>query len=156
MISLSDIVRDAQLGTKFEGDLTIHLHDESDDEQNVPSMQRSENWQPMGRLARGGYGDVWLQRCVPGARKQRDLRTVKIVPRSGLGSKRDNDAYALDAIATLSRKRKREQNVLMKSRPPAGDWWIKFSDFSISKCIEESAVHSNIKGVLPYDPLHVN
>ena len=34
-------------------------------------------------------------------------------------------------------------NLLIKSRPPSGEWWVKITDFGISKEIKESGAFSN-------------
>jgi serine/threonine protein kinase len=40
--------------------------------------------------------------------------------------------------------------VLIKSQPPKGKWWVKISDFGISKRIEGSKAQSTVKGTLQY------
>ncbi|KAK1236934.1 hypothetical protein MKX08_007882 [Trichoderma sp. CBMAI-0020] len=42
------------------------------------------------------------------------------------------------------------KNVLIKSQPPRGKWWVKISDFGISKRIEESKAQSTVKGTIQY------
>lgn len=42
------------------------------------------------------------------------------------------------------------KNVLIKSQPPKGKWWVKISDFGISKRIEGSKAQSTVKGTLQY------
>ncbi|PNP39232.1 hypothetical protein TGAMA5MH_08909 [Trichoderma gamsii] len=42
-------------------------------------------------------------------------------------------------------------NVLIRSQPPMNNWWVKISDFGISKRVEGSIkVVSSIKGTIPY------
>jgi len=46
---------------------------------------------------------------------------------------------------------RRPQNVLIKSQPPQSGWWVKLSDFGISKRIEGAMeMLSTVKGTPPY------
>lgn len=43
------------------------------------------------------------------------------------------------------------KNILIRSHPPTSKWWVKISDFGISKRVEGSIkVVSSIKGTIPY------
>lgn len=43
------------------------------------------------------------------------------------------------------------KNMLIRSQPPTSKWWVKISDFGISKRVEGSIkVVSSIKGTMPY------
>lgn len=99
-----DLVRDTRLSTTIQGDVTIHHHEDSDDENNARSTWRDERWKVTVRLGHGGCGSVWLQECVEGKRGI-DRRAVKVIPRMNLKDKRDNYMAELEAIAKFSQKR---------------------------------------------------
>ncbi len=106
MASLSERVRDNRLETSFEGKLTIHHYDDSDEEERR-SDQRSECWEETQLLGRGGFGEVLLQRCVEGKRIA-ELCAVKRIERSisrRHGAKEFDFAAELEAIARFSHRR---------------------------------------------------
>ncbi|KAK2611432.1 hypothetical protein N8I77_004771 [Diaporthe amygdali] len=215
-----DLVRDTKLDTVFDGPFTVHNYDDSDDENNSRSTHRSEYWESKDRLAQGGFGEVWLQKCEQGQRgPSPDLRAVKVIQRSSFGNKNLDYINELEAIAKFSQKRYskcfvkllgwyedpkrlfiameyfdlgdlqkymssndpmpegdaqevvyqilhglyfmhregfahrdvKPANILIKAQPPKSKWWVKLSDFGISKRIEEATyVPSTIKGTPPY------
>ncbi|UKZ68929.1 uncharacterized protein TrAtP1_009947 [Trichoderma atroviride] len=219
MLRWPDLVRDTRLSTKIEDDVTIHHHEDSDDENNARSTWREERWKATVRLGYGGCGSVWLQECVDGKRGI-DRRAVKVIPRMKLKDKKDNYVSELEAIAKFSQKRYskcfvkflgwydddasnlyiameyfplgdlqkymdkpglideadvreisfqvleglsymhregfahrdiKPDNVLIRSQPPTSKWWVKISDFGISKRVEgPNKVVSSIKGTIPY------
>lgn len=99
-----DLVRDSRLSARIEGDITVHQHEDSDDENNSRSTWREERWKTTVRLGHGGYGSVWLQECVEGKRGI-DRRAVKIIPRMNLEDNKDKYVAELEAIAKFSQKR---------------------------------------------------
>lgn len=99
-----DLVRDSRLSTVFNDDVTIHQHDDSDDENNARSTWREERWKVTVRLGHGGCGNVWLQECVEGKRGI-DKRAVKVIPWLNLKDKKDTYVTELEAIAKFSQKR---------------------------------------------------
>lgn len=99
-----DLVRDSRLSTLFTDDITIHRHDDSDDENYARSTWREERWKMTVRLGHGGCGSVWLQECVEGKRGI-DRRAVKVIPLLNLKDKKDNYVAELEAIAKFSQKR---------------------------------------------------
>ncbi|KAK1240314.1 hypothetical protein MKX08_007756 [Trichoderma sp. CBMAI-0020] len=219
MLRWPDLVRDTRLSTKIEDDVTIHHHEDSDDENNARSTWREERWKMTVRLGYGGCGSVWLQECIDG-KQGIDRRAVKVIPRMNLKNKKDNYVSELEAIAKFSQKRYskcfvkllgwydddasnlyiameyfplgdlqkymdkpglidevdvreisfqvleglsymhregfahrdiKPDNVLIRSQPPTSKWWVKISDFGISKRVEGSnKVVSSIKGTIPY------
>ncbi|KAF5586650.1 CAMK kinase [Fusarium pseudoanthophilum] len=64
--SLSDLVRDYQLTTRYEGVFTIHFHRDPDAPPSAP--HRQERWKKVRTLGHGGQGDVLLQTCTDGGR----------------------------------------------------------------------------------------
>ena len=104
MSFIPDLVRDNKLETDFAGKLTIHQYDESDEEEHRWSTQRSESWEDSGLLGRGGFGDVFLQRCVEGKHIHK-LRAVKKIARYISQAKQFDYVPELEAIAKFSHKR---------------------------------------------------
>ena len=101
--SIPDLVRDNKLETSFDDKFTIHHYDESDGEQHMRSNQRSEYWEDAKPLARGGCGEVLLQRCVKGKRTH-EFRAVKKIARS-VSRTKQFDVSELEAIAKFSHRR---------------------------------------------------
>jgi hypothetical protein len=104
MSSTPDLVRDSQLETSFDDKFTVHHYDESDGEQQRRSSQRSEYWEQSEMLARGGFGEVSLQRCVKG-KHTHELRAVKKISRSLSRAKQFDYASELEIIAKFSHRR---------------------------------------------------
>ncbi|KAL7943036.1 hypothetical protein V8C42DRAFT_354322 [Trichoderma barbatum] len=159
-------VRHTQLNTSFQDDFTIHHHDDSDDENDSRSTLRSEYWQSTEHIGRGVCGDVWLQKCVHG-RRDYDRRAVKVIPQLKLKDKKDSYMTELEVIAMFLQKLYSKCfvnflgwydtdsdiyiNYMTKYRPideanaretsfqpPRSKWWVKISDFGVSKCVEGS------------------
>ncbi len=106
MASLPDLVRDNKLETSFEDKFTIHYYDDSDGEEHRRSSPHSEYWEDAEPLARGGCGEVLLQRCVQGKRTQ-EFRAVKRIARSISlhGLKKFDSLSELETIAKFSHRR---------------------------------------------------
>jgi hypothetical protein len=104
MASLPDLVRDNRLETSFEDNFTIHHFDDSDDEAERRSQQRSEYWKDTDALGRGACGEVHLQRCVKGKRTH-EFRAVKKIARSLSRADQFDYVSELEAIAKFSHKR---------------------------------------------------
>lgn len=75
--SLSDLVRDYRLTTRFEGVFTIHQQIDPDTPPRSP--HRQERWKKVRTLGRGGQGEVVLETCIEGGRYFTE-RAVKKVP----------------------------------------------------------------------------
>jgi hypothetical protein len=101
---MHDLVQEAKLDTSFVDNLIIHHYDDSDDEGHTRSKQRVEYWQWISILAKGGCGEVWLQKCVQG-RSSYELRAVKVIATNSEEMKRINYASEIEAIAKFSQKR---------------------------------------------------
>lgn len=102
MSSIPDLVRDNKLETSFEDKFTVHYYDDSDDEEHRRSNQRFEYWEETGPLARGGFGEVSLQRCVKG-KLRHELRAVKKIARPR--TKQFDFVTELETIAKFSHRR---------------------------------------------------
>ncbi|KAI1060135.1 hypothetical protein LB506_011117 [Fusarium annulatum] len=83
--SLSDLVHDYQLTTRYEGAYTIHYHRDSDAPPSAP--HRQERWKKVRTLGHGGQGDVLLQTCTDGGRSFAN-RAVKRIRLESERSKR--------------------------------------------------------------------
>ncbi|KAK3901166.1 kinase-like domain-containing protein [Staphylotrichum tortipilum] len=211
-----DLVRDNKLETSFDDKFTIHHYDDSDGEEHRRSNQRSEYWEESEQLARGGFGEVFLQRCVKG-KHTHEFRAVKKIAWSR--ARQFNYMSELEIIAKFSHKKYsrcfvkllgwydtddhlfiameyfplgdlqqyirktgpmgeedvcviiyqvleglhymhregfvhrdvKPANVLVSSQPPQGEWWVKLSDFGISKRIEGfTEILSTVKGTPQY------
>ena len=74
-----ELVNDMRLEAKIDGDLTYHYTSEPDFTGRA-DRQKRQIWRRDEFLGRGGFGEVWLERCVPN-QGQEELRAVKIIPR---------------------------------------------------------------------------
>ncbi|SCV49926.1 related to Ca2+/calmodulin-dependent protein kinase Ibeta2 [Fusarium fujikuroi] len=83
--SLSDLVHDYQLTTRYEGAYTIHYHRDPDAPPSAP--HRQERWKKVRTLGHGGQGDVILQTCTDGGRSFAN-RAVKRIWLESENSKR--------------------------------------------------------------------
>ena len=104
MSSIPDLVRDNKLETSFDDKFTIHHYDDSDGEEHRRSNQRSEYWEESEPLARGGFGEVLLQRCVKG-KHAHELRAVKKIARSISRAKQVDYVPELETLAKFSHRR---------------------------------------------------
>ncbi|GKU08259.1 unnamed protein product [Fusarium langsethiae] len=74
--SLSEIVRDYKLETRYEGNLTVHLHNDPDTPPSAP--QRRERWKKVRTIGQGGQSEVVLETCVDGGRHFTERAVKKI------------------------------------------------------------------------------
>ncbi|CAG7556466.1 unnamed protein product [Fusarium equiseti] len=128
--NLSEIVRDYKLKTYYEGNITVHLHNDPDTPLSAP--QRRERWKKIRTIGHGGQSEVILEACVDGGRHHTE-RAVKKIRLQGGDSKRRYESE-LGAIVKFSHDR----NILIHSHPQPdaqGSWWVKLGDFGISKKI---------------------
>ncbi|KAF2737982.1 kinase-like protein [Polyplosphaeria fusca] len=80
MSRIPDLVLDSKLVTEFRHGLTKHVLYEADPSSTHRTTKRKESWKPEKCIGRGGFGSVWLERCVRGKRDV-ELRAVKNIPR---------------------------------------------------------------------------
>jgi hypothetical protein len=102
MSSIPDLVRDNKLETSFDHKFTVHYYDDSDNEEHRRSNQRSEYWEESEQLARGGFGEVFLQHCVKG-KHTHEFRAVKKIARSR--ARQFDYVSELEIIAKFSHRR---------------------------------------------------
>jgi len=74
---LPDVVVDTKLETELRPHCTIHFIYEPDPKfARLRPQRASEEWVRQQELGSGGFGSVWLEKCVSG-RKKDSLRAVK-------------------------------------------------------------------------------
>jgi len=99
--NLSEIVRDYKLTTRYERDITVHLHNDPDTPPTAP--QRRECWKKIRTIGQGGQSEVILETCVDGGRNYTE-RAVKKIRLQGGDSKRRYESE-LRAIVKFSHDR---------------------------------------------------
>lgn len=99
-----DLVQDSRLKTEFLDGSTIHTFIEPYGGNR--RLSRKEYWRPEGHIGQGGFGQVELQRCAAGGKKDA-MRAVKIINKqSGSTSRKPFDfKRELEAIAKFSHSR---------------------------------------------------
>lgn len=75
-----DLVLDTRLASDVGVDLTVHAYTRSDPSLGRRLQRVEEHWQRDRMLGSGGFGTVWLERCVAGERVG-TLRAVKEIRR---------------------------------------------------------------------------
>ncbi|KAJ5358988.1 Tetratricopeptide-like helical [Penicillium cataractarum] len=112
MARISDLVQDSKLETYFLPDCsveTVHRFQESDPASRQRLVTRSEHWRRQKRIGGGGFGTVWLEKCIKGGRpgatpQDGAVRAVKQIDiDTRLGSIEYN--RELEAIAKFSHSR---------------------------------------------------
>ncbi|KAI6755752.1 unnamed protein product [Fusarium graminearum] len=99
--NLSEIIRDYKLKTYYEGNLTVHLHNDPDTPPSAP--QRRERWKKIRTIGQGGQSEVVLETCVDGGRRFTE-RAVKKIRLQGGDPKRRYESE-LGAIVKFSHDR---------------------------------------------------
>ncbi|KAL5363914.1 kinase-like domain-containing protein [Aspergillus floccosus] len=101
--NLPDLVRDSELETHFLPDCnteTVHTyHERSPYSRGLVS--RSEHWRRLRKIGGGGFGTVWLERCIKGGQPGIELRAVKHLDMTP-NAKRLDYSRELEAIAKFS------------------------------------------------------
>lgn len=101
MSRLPDLVRDSRLETRFHTKYTSHIYHEADPSSRQRQVERKEYWKREKRIGRGGFGLVWLERCVKG-QANAEVRAVKQFPKP---AKAKDYVRELEAIAKFSHPR---------------------------------------------------
>lgn len=109
---IPDLVQHMKLDTLFVESYIVHQYDDSDDDGYMRSIRRSEHWEWSRLLARGGCGEVWLQKCVQGKRTY-EWRAVKVILKTSPTAKQIEYMSELKAIANFFQSR-----VTLWSRTP--------------------------------------
>jgi hypothetical protein len=114
--SVSDLVRDSKLETRFTNDpYTVHTYHETDLNTKRRAVGREEYWQRQEPIGSGAFGYVWLEKCVNGSCRI-DVRAVKeIVTTNRRGLKPIDYSRELEAMAKFSHPRVRFQAILIIS-----------------------------------------
>ncbi|KAI1013768.1 hypothetical protein LB503_010636 [Fusarium chuoi] len=157
--SLSDLVHDYQLTTRYEGAYTIHYHRDPDAPPSAP--HRQERWKKVRTLGHGGQGDVILQTCTDGGRNfSNRAYFAKSLGWYATSNKLyiameffpDGDLYAyirdhrrltddecshiisqlLSGVAVMHEAGFAHRDVKPQDLAPSS-WWVKLADFGISK-----------------------
>lgn len=105
MTQLSDLVRDAELQTRFHPEYTTHVYIETGPSAQQRAVLREEQWKRQRKpVGNGSYGNVWLERCESG---QRDVvvRAVKEVDKIPHASKQIDYHRELEAIMRFSHQK---------------------------------------------------
>lgn len=96
-----DLVQDSKLDTSFPTvGLTVHTFVEPSGSRR--RAVREEHWKRERRLGRGGYGQVFLERCISGERGVA-LRALKVIDKHE--SRFAHFNRELEAIAKFSHQR---------------------------------------------------
>ncbi|PTB47211.1 hypothetical protein M441DRAFT_127916 [Trichoderma asperellum CBS 433.97] len=88
---LSDIVRDWKIETEVYDAYIKHIFYESGSSARERHIRKEEKWKRQKRLGQGGYGTVYLEKCVQGD-KQEKLRAVKMIKSQDFKYSRELDA----------------------------------------------------------------
>ncbi|KAF9884426.1 hypothetical protein FE257_001757 [Aspergillus nanangensis] len=76
MAGIPDLVRDSKLETRFLHTETVHIYDEPDPASRRRLVSRSEHWTKQKKIGGGGFGSIWLEKCIKGGRDI-EVRAVK-------------------------------------------------------------------------------
>ena len=112
MSRLPDLVHDSKLETWFypKSNYTCHQFYDSDVAHGERAVVRQEYWKRQDYIGGGGYGSVWLEKCIKGE-KDHSLRAVKEIRKPASSRKPVNYNRELEAIAKFSHQRASEQGV---------------------------------------------
>jgi hypothetical protein len=118
MAQIPDIVRDFKLEAHFPEESTtevVHTFQESDPTSRRRLTSRSEHWKREKRIGRGGYGSVWLEKCIEDRRTDAAVKTyaVRAVKEIEINTELGPIDYIreLEAIARFSHHRVRLHNL---------------------------------------------
>lgn len=108
MARIPDLVSDTELKTTFVPDCTketVHSFNESDRVSGRRNIVRTEHWHRRTRIGKGGYGEVWIEKCIKGGKSGSPVvRAVKQMP-TGEHVERSQYLRELEAIAKFSQQK---------------------------------------------------
>ncbi|OQE13507.1 hypothetical protein PENFLA_c047G06958 [Penicillium flavigenum] len=111
MARIPDLIRDFKLETYFLPDCTVetvHRFQESDSASGQRLVTRLEHWRRQRRVGNGGFGSVWLEKCIQGGRpgdiQDGAVRAVKQIDKDTRFGSIDYNRE-LEAIAKFSHSR---------------------------------------------------
>ena len=103
MARIPDLIRDSKLETQFHAGYTVHTFQESYPDSEGRVVTRREWWHREQDIEAGGFGSVYLEKCIRGGLQGGAVRAVKqipINPRAKIDYHRE-----LEAIAKFSHPR---------------------------------------------------
>src|ERR1700743_1618145 len=106
MARLPDLVRDSQLDTGFRNGYTVHTIFESNASSRQRAIPREEYWKVERHVGGGGFGSIWLERCIHGTRNG-NVREVKKIALGRQGLKDVTCIRELEAAAKFSQPKVR-------------------------------------------------
>ncbi|KAJ5366512.1 Tetratricopeptide-like helical [Penicillium brevicompactum] len=77
MARISDLIRDSQLETQFRPGYTVHLFQEPEPDSDGRVVTRREWWHREQDIGVGGFGRVYLEKCIRGGPQDGAVRAVK-------------------------------------------------------------------------------
>lgn len=107
MARVPDLVSDTELKTHFVPDYTketVHSYNESDRVSGRRHIVRTEHWHRRTIIGKGGYGEVWLEKCIKGGESGSSVRAVKQIP-TGVHLEKSHYMRELEAIAKFSQSK---------------------------------------------------
>jgi hypothetical protein len=154
--SFPEHVRDRRLDTRFNSHgQVVHIINDPD----APGLKTKEIWvRKPGLLGRGGQGQVFLQECISGPRREH-LRAVKKIPFDGEGAKRrfieelktqikfSRDRYSQYFVKTLGWYERREYVYIAMEYLPAGDLKAYLNDNTLSEDECRNIIFQVLKGL---------
>lgn len=114
---LSDIVRDWKIETEVCNEYITHIFYESGSSARERHIRKEEQWKRQKVLGEGGYGRVYLEKCVQGD-KQDKLRAVKEIKSQDFKYSRELDAiikFSHYKVCILCRNRQRWLSVVISA-----------------------------------------
>ncbi|KAI0469097.1 kinase-like domain-containing protein [Xylaria cf. heliscus] len=100
---LPELARDSRLVTRMTPDYCVHFFAET------PTVTRKEIWKRTKRIGAGGFGTVWLEKCIEGHEGGNDtLRAVKVLELPSSAQTQEAIAQCgreLEALAKFSQRK---------------------------------------------------
>ncbi|GIZ45793.1 hypothetical protein CKM354_000894500 [Cercospora kikuchii] len=92
MTEIMDLVRRSKLDAEITDLITKHVYHRTDRVQR--SVRTGEKWKKAGTLGRGGFGEVYLEKCLSG-NKRGELRAVKKLYKSHAEIDMNRELFAI-------------------------------------------------------------